>query len=242
MEIVPTGLFRQLTQAIRAMPLDPVRFSHEVEAVAPGHAVQPVQEHNPQPLAPEVLRLREAYLKAFELFQQLFEDLRRAEESPPPSVARVTRFVATGNPSLRALQALFESSLVDTPLARETRARLTAALLARDPGETSLFDAGMRVGDPLAFTFQPSMLPEERLHGALHEACHGERGLAAAFVGLAAEAWGCALNPEQLQLGYAWGTLARSRWIESELQSRAKLFHTLAKKMKSQGLRIHNLG
>lgn len=241
MEIVPTGLFRQLTQAIRSMPAHPVQFSHQVEAVAPGHAVQPIQEHNPTPLAPEILHLREDYLRAFELFQQLLEDLRKAAASPPPTLARVTRFVAAANPSLKALHGLFSAGLAGTPLARETRARLTSALLARDAGETSLFDAGMRVLDPLAFAYQALELPEERLAGALHEACHGERGLASAFVALAAEAWGCALNPEQPQLGFAWGALARSRWVKSELESRAKLFNTLAKKMRSQGLRIHRL-
>lgn len=241
MEIVPTGLFRQLTQAIRAMPSQSVHFSHAVEEVAPGHAVHPVREHNPHPLAPEILRMREAYLKAFELFHQIYEDLRKAELSPPPGSARITRFVASANPSLTALQALFTAYLADTPLARETRARLTSALLARDPGETSLFDAGMRLQDPLAFIFPASMLPEERLAGALCEACHGERGLASALIVLAAEAWGCAINPEQAQLGYAWGVLARNRWVESELQSRAKLFNTLAKKLHSQGLRIHHL-
>ncbi len=241
MEIVPTGLFRQLTQAIRAMPTPPIHFSHEVEAVARGHALQPVEEHPSKALAPELQRLREAYLRAFELLHQIYEDLRKAETSSPPSLARVTRFVAAANPSLRALHGLFTSALVDTPLARETRARLTSALLARDPGETSLFDAGMRVLDPLAFGFSGPELPEERLAGALDEACHGERGLACTLIGLAAEAWGCAINPEQEQLGYAWGTLARSRWIESELQSRAKLFNTIAKKMRAQGLRIHQL-
>lgn len=241
MEIVPTGLFRQLTQAIRAMPVHPVHFSHAVEAVAPSHAVHPIQEHNPQPLAPEILRQREAYLKAFELFHQIYEDLRSAETTPPPTLARVTRFVAAANPSLSALHALFTSYLVETPLARETRARLTSALLARDHGETSLFDAGVRVGDPLAFVYQAGDQPEGRLSGALNEACHGERGLASTLIALAAEAWGCALNPEQAQLGYAWGVLARNRWIESELQSRARLFNTLAKKMRSQGLRIHHL-
>lgn len=241
MEIVPTGLFRQLTQAIREMPVPPVQFSHAVEAVAPGTAVQPVHEHNPQPLAPEILQLREAYMRAFELFQQLFEELRRTETTPSPARDQVTGFVVAANPPLASLHALFTSSLANTPLARETRARLTSALLARDPGETSLFDAGMRVQEPLAFGLQPVELAEDRLAGALHEACHGERGLASAFVALAAEAWGCALNPQQPQLGYAWGTLARTRWVESELQSRAKLFNTLARKLRAQGLRIHDL-
>lgn len=241
MEFVPTGLFRQLTQAIRAMPGHPTPFSHAVEGVAPGHAIHSTQEHNPQPLAPEILRLRESYLKAFELLHAIYEDLRKAELSPPPASARVSRFVAASHPDFAALQALFSSHLAETPLARETRARLTSALLARDPGETSLFDAGMRLQDPLAFVFPPSPLPEERLAGALYEACHGERGLAAALIVLAAEAWGCAINPAQTQLGYAWGVLARNRWVESERQSRARLFNALAKKLQSQGLRIHDL-
>lgn len=241
MEIVPTGLFRQLTQAIRAMPTPPTRFSHEVEAVAPGHGLHPVEEHPHRSLTPELVQRREAYLKAFELLHQIYEELRKAETSAPPALAQVTRFLVVANPALRSLHALYTGYLADTPLARETRARLTSALLARDPGETSLFDAGMRVQDPLAFGFQAAELADERLAGALHEACHGERGLACALIGLAAEAWGCALNPEQEQLGYAWGTLARNRWVESELQSRAKLFNTLAKKMRAQGLRIHQL-
>lgn len=238
MEIIPTGLFRQLTHEIRAQRIVETRPATDVPPVASAQGLKPVSDRETNPAVLELINRREAYLRAFELLSAIFETLSAAEGGADPAREKLERLAGTATPLFRELSGLVLTTLAGTHLASTAPARLERSLLA----DFSLGSVGFQFSPRMLLTYLASpQLPEEMLAQALHEACHGSHCLAAVLVELAGEAWGNALTPDNESSGHAWAAHARQQWAETDLQGRLRLFGIILRRMRTQSSRFEEL-
>lgn len=238
MEIIPTGLFRQMTHEIRAQRIAEARPATDVMPVASAQGLRPVSDREANPELLELITRRDDYLRAFELFSALFEALSAAEGGTGSARTKLQQFSGSATQLFRELSGLLLTTLAGTHLSTTAPTRLEQSMLA----ESSLGSVGFQLSPRLllAYSEAPS-LPDEMLEKALHEACHGGYSLAAVLVELAGEAWGNALVPDDETSGHAWAAHARQQWAETDLQGRLRQFGILLRRLHAQSSRFEGL-
>lgn len=238
MEIIPTGLFRQMTHEIRAQRLVETKMPTDLAPVASPQKPHFVSEREVSPEVLELINRREAYLRAFELFSGLFDALSQTAEGAEPPLKRLRHFAALAMPLFHELSGLLTIMLNGTHLAATAPARLNQSLQA----ERSLGSVGFQLDPRLLLTFDERLLgSNEGIAIAFEEACHGPQALAATLVELAGEAWGNALVPDNEQSGHVWAAHARQQWLGTDLQGRLRLFGIILRKMRLQSSRFEDL-